>query len=353
MRTWLVTGGAGFIGSNFIRLLLSIYKEDKVINLDSLTYAGNLVNLKDVECSERYEFEKGDICDRHFVSGLFNKYDIHIVVNFAAESHVDRSIEGPEQFLETNIIGTQVLLEASKRAWKINKNDKYCTDYLPERKFIQISTDEVYGSAENGNLFTELTCLSPNSPYAASKAAADLAVLAYFKTYGLPINITRCSNNYGSHQLPEKLIPLMIQNALENKELPVYGNGLQIRDWIHVTDHCYAIIAVAIRGRIGEIYNVGASQEVTNIDVVNRILDYLNKDKGLVRHVNDRLGHDKRYAVNNSKIVSELGWKPTFDFESGLKATIDWYIANQDWLSHAQTQLYREYYNQMYGSKSF
>lgn len=353
MRTWLVTGGAGFIGSNFIKLLLSIYKEDNVINLDSLTYAGNLDNLRDVDFSDRYKFVKGDICDRECVSSLFSKYDIHYVINFAAESHVDRSIEGPEQFLKTNVIGTQVLLEVSKKYWKLNQTDKYCTKYLPDRKFVQISTDEVYGSAEYGNLFTEMTSLSPNSPYAASKAAADLTVLAYFKTYGLPINITRCSNNYGSHQFPEKLIPLMIQNALEDKELPIYGDGLQIRDWIHVTDHCQAIIAVAVRGRIGEVYNIGASQEVANIDVVNRILDYLNKDKGLIRHVDDRLGHDKRYAIDNSKIVSELGWKPNIDFVSGLKSTIDWYIANQDWLSDVKTYAYMEYYNQMYGTKPY
>lgn len=353
MRTWLVTGGAGFIGSTFIKLLLSQHTMDRVINVDSLTYAGNLSNLEEIEAFDRYQFEKGDICDTQFVNLLFEKYDINYVVNFAAESHVDRSIDRPEQFLTTNIIGTQVLLEVSKNSWKLNRDDKYSREYISDRKFVQISTDEVYGSADKGELFVESTNLSPNSPYAASKAGADLVVLAYYKTYGMPINITRCSNNYGAYQFPEKLIPLMIQNALIDRELPVYGDGLQVRDWIHVSDHCRAIETVVLNGVIGEIYNIGANQEFANIEVINNILEYLNKDKKLTMYIKDRLGHDRRYAIDSTKIKEELGWEPMLNFHEGLKATIEWYRQNQLWLEKIKDESYRDYYMKMYGGIKF
>ncbi|PAB59143.1 dTDP-glucose 4,6-dehydratase [Anaeromicrobium sediminis] len=316
MKTLLVTGGAGFIGSNFIRYMIDKYKNYKIINLDLLTYAGNLENLKDIEHNPNYEFIKGDISDKKLVDKIVSK-KVDYIINFAAASHVDRSIEDPEVFIRTNIMGTQVLLDAAK---------KYNIE-----KYVQISTDEVYGSLGKEGLFIEETPIAPNSPYAASKAAADLLVRAYYKTYKLAVNITRCSNNYGPYQFPEKLIPLMIANAYENRELPVYGDGLQIRDWLHVKDHCRAIDLVLHKGKIGEVYNVGGNNEKANIYIVKFILEKLKKSETLIRYVEDRLGHDRRYAIDSSKIQNELGWKPKYDFERGIEETINWYLDNKNW----------------------
>lgn len=307
----LVTGGAGFIGSNFIKYMLNQYKSYQIINLDLLTYAGNLNNLKELEDNVNYQFIKGDICDVQLVEDLL-KDKIDFIVNFAAESHVDRSIKDPAIFVKTNIMGTQVLLDLAR---------KYNI-----KRFIQISTDEVYGSLGKERLFSEDSPLAPSSPYSASKASADLLVKSYYKTFNLPINITRCSNNYGPQQYPEKLIPLMITNALEDKDLPVYGDGLQIRDWLYVEDHCKAIDLVLHKGKIGEIYNIGANNERTNLEIIKFILEYLNKPFSLIKHVKDRPGHDRRYAINFRKIQKELGWEPEYSFEDGLKATIDWYL---------------------------
>ena len=316
MKKLLVTGGAGFIGSNFIKYMIDKYKDYKIINLDLLTYAGNLDNLKDVENNPNYEFVKGDISDKKIVDKIVSK-KIDYIINFAAESHVDRSIEDPEVFLRTNILGTQVLLDAAK---------KYNI-----KKYVQISTDEVYGSLGKEGLFKEETLLAPNSPYSASKTGADLLVRAYYKTYKLPVNITRCSNNYGPYQFPEKLIPLMIANAHKDKELPVYGDGLQIRDWLHVKDHCSAIDLVLHKGKIGEVYNIGGNNEKANIHIVKLILEKLNKSQKLIKYVNDRLGHDRRYAIDSWKIQNELGWKPKYDFERGLEETVKWYLDNEKW----------------------
>jgi dTDP-glucose 4,6-dehydratase len=332
----LVTGGAGFIGSNFIKYMLKEYNDYKIINLDKLTYAGNLENLKDVENNPNYTFVKGDIADREVVEKIFSD-GIDYVVNFAAESHVDRSIEDPAIFLKTNILGTQVLLDAAK---------KYGV-----KKFLQVSTDEVYGSLGETGYFTEQTPLSPNSPYSASKASADLLVKAYHHTYGIPVNITRCSNNYGPYQFPEKLIPLMIINALHDKELPVYGDGLNVRDWLYVEDHCRAIDLVLHKGRIGEIYNIGGNNERTNIEIVKIILRELNKPETLIKYVKDRPGHDRRYAIDSSKIQQELGWKPIYDFGEGMQKTIKWYLDNQEWWSKIITGEYQEYYEKMYGNR--
>lgn len=329
----LVTGGAGFIGSNFIRYMLSTY-DYKIINLDLLTYAGNLENLKDIADDERYHFIKGDICDRELLDVIFNKYDIDVVINFAAESHVDRSIEDPEIFLKTNVLGTQALLDTATAHWKTEPGNKYSREYRDGVKFIQVSTDEVYGELGKEGLFTEETNLAPNSPYSASKAAADLMVRAYHETFGLPVNITRCSNNYGPYQYPEKLIPLMIGNALAGKPLPVYGDGKQIRDWLYVKDHCRAISAVLHKGKDGEIYNIGGNNEKENIEIVKLILNVLGKDEKLITFVADRPGHDRRYAIDNTKITRGLGWSPSYTFEDGIWKTIDWYVNNQDWLYH-------------------
>jgi len=327
----LVTGGAGFIGSNFIKYMLQHY-DYKIINLDSLTYAGNLKNLQDIMDNQHFHFVKGDICNRHLLDELFIQYNVDIVVNFAAESHVDRSIDDPEIFLKTNVLGTQALLAASKNHWKADSLNKHCKTFKQGVKFIQISTDEVYGTLGKEGYFTEETNLAPNSPYSASKAAADLMVRAYSETYGLPINITRCSNNYGPYQFPEKLIPLMITRALEEKKLPVYGDGKQIRDWLHVYDHCRAIDAVLHNGKPGEVYNIGGNNEMENIELVKRILHLLGKSESLVHFVIDRLGHDRRYAIDSNKIATELGWSPIYTFEEGIKQTIDWYIQNKSWL---------------------
>ena len=349
MKNILVTGGAGFIGSNFVKQMLDKEKEfDLLINLDLLTYAGNLENLKEIENDKRYKFIKGDICDRNLVENIFNEYDIDTVVNFAAESHVDRSIEDPEIFLKTNIFGTQVLLDAAKKYWKINPDDKYSKEYKSGVKYLQVSTDEVYGALGKSGMFTETTPLSPNSPYSASKASADMFVRAYYETYALPVNITRCSNNYGPYQFPEKLIPLMINNCKTGKKLPVYGDGMQIRDWLHVSDHCAAIRTVLHKGIVGAVYNIGGNNEKANIEIVKLIIKELGASEDLIEHVKDRPGHDRRYAIDNTKITSQLGWKPEYTFERGIHETIQWYLKNEDWLKNITSGAYEKYYENMY-----
>lgn len=341
MKRILVTGGAGFIGSNFIRFFLNHYECETLVNLDLLTYAGNPENLTEVERDTRYKFVKGNVQDRELVDKLFVQYDIDTVVNFAAESHVDRSITDPEVFLTTNIIGTQTLLEAAKKAWKCHPEGK--REYREGVRYLQVSTDEVYGALGAEGKFTESTPLSPSSPYSASKASADMLVRAYYKTYGLPVNITRCSNNYGPCQFPEKLIPLMIRNALEDQPLPVYGDGLQIRDWLYVDDHCSAICAVLERGVLGEVYNVGGNNEKTNIEIVRLILRELDKPENLITHIQDRPGHDRRYAIDNTKITTTLGWRPVYTFEDGIAKTISWYLHNREWMEHIASGRYHRH----------
>ncbi len=331
----LITGGAGFIGSNFVRYMANNYPDYKIVNLDALTYAGNLENLKDIEEKPNYKFVQGDITDRQFISNLFQKEKFDSVINFAAESHVDRSITDPDIFIKSNIQGTQVLLDESKKS-DVNK-------------FVQVSTDEVYGTLGDIGLFSESTPLAPNSPYSASKASADMLVRSYYETFNMPVNITRCSNNYGPYHFPEKLIPLMIINALSDNNLPVYGDGLNVRDWLHVEDHCQAIDLVLHKGGNGEVYNVGGNNERTNIDIVKTILNYLNKPESLITFVQDRPGHDKRYAIDASKLEQELGWKPKFTFEDGIKQTIDWYLCNQTWWERIINGDYKDYYQQQYG----
>ena len=338
MKNILVTGGAGFIGSNFINYILSSRKDFFIVNLDKLTYAGNLENLKNCESNKNYVFIRGDIVNAELVNYIFEKYEIKYVINFAAESHVDRSISGSEIFFRTNVIGTNVLLEASRR-FKVER-------------FLQISTDEVYGSLGPKGLFTENTPLSPNSPYSASKAAADMMVQAFHHTYGLPTLITRCSNNYGPLQFPEKLIPLMIINTLQNKKLPVYGDGMNVRDWIYVIDHNKAVELVFEQGKPGEVYNIGASNEIPNLEIVKLILKNLGKDKSLIEFVKDRPGHDRRYAIDSSKVQNELGWKPDFNFNSAIKHTIDWYLKNKNWWNKIITGEYQQYYAQQYLNKN-
>jgi len=348
MNTVLVTGGAGFIGANFVYYLLDKYPNIKLVNLDVLTYAGNLNTLASIKDDPRYTFAKGDICDRELVGRLFEKYDFDTVVNFAAESHVDRSITEPEIFLTTNIIGTQVLLDAAKRAWNKEPDNKHCREYNEGMKFLQVSTDEVYGTLGPTGLFTEETPLAPNSPYSASKTSADLLVRAYHETYGFPMNITRCSNNYGPYQFPEKLIPLMINNCQNGKKLPVYGDGLQIRDWLHVEDHCAAIDTVINKGVSGEVYNIGGNNEKANIEIVKLLINALGKDENLIEYVQDRPGHDRRYAIDNTKITTKLGWSPAHTFESGMAETIKWYLENQSWVSQVTSGEYLNYYDKMY-----
>lgn len=348
MKNILVTGGAGFIGSNFVKHMVKTHPECRVVNYDLLTYAGNLENLRDTLERENHIFLRGDIRDRGELERVFVEYEIDTVVNFAAETHVDRSIDEPEVFLTTNIIGTQVLLDIAKNSWKVN-SDKYSREYRPECKYLQISTDEVYGALGAEGYFTEDTSLAPNSPYSASKASADMMVRAYHKTYGLPVNITRCSNNYGPYQFPEKLIPLMINNALEGKELPVYGDGNQVRDWLYVDDHCTAIERVLLSGEIGEVYNVGGNSEKENIEIVKKILETLNKSEGLIKYVKDRPGHDRRYAIDSSKL-RKLGWKPTYSFEEGMEATINWYLENREWMKRVVDGDYMSYYSRLYGN---
>lgn len=349
MKTILVTGGAGFIGSNFVQYMLDRYENYLILNFDALTYAGNLENLKDVSDHPSYHFVKGDVRDREVIEELFNDFDISAVVNFAAESHVDRSIEEPEVFLTTNIIGTQVLLDVAKQYWKIKPDDKYDKEYKEGVKFLQVSTDEVYGALGETGLFTEDMNLLPNSPYSASKASADLIVRSYNKTFGLPVNITRCSNNYGPYQFPEKLIPLMCCNCMNDQSLPIYGDGMQVRDWLHVYDHCSAIDTVLHKGRDGEVYNIGGNNEVANLDIVKLIIDELGKSDDLITYVKDRPGHDRRYAIDNTKITTDLGWAPEYTFEEGIRETIQWYVNNPDWIENVLSGDYAKYYEQMYG----
>ena len=348
MKNVLVTGGAGFIGSNFVKRMLKKHRDIKIVNLDALTYAGNLENLTGVDQHPGYTFIKGDIRDRELVEEIFWDHEIDTVVNFAAESHVDRSIEEPEVFLTTNIIGTQVLLDAAKKRWKVNPEDKYCREYREGVKFLQVSTDEVYGALGETGMFVETTPLMPNSPYSASKAGADLIVRAYGETYGMPVNITRCSNNYGPYQFPEKLIPLMISNCLQQKDLPVYGDGLQIRDWLHVNDHCDAVERVLEKGIPGEVYNIGGNNEKANIEIVKLIIQTLGKSEDLIKYVKDRPGHDRRYAIDNTKITTELGWVPSYTFEEGIRETIEWYLENTKWIDHILSGEYTGYYEKMY-----
>jgi dTDP-glucose 4,6-dehydratase len=334
LKSFLVTGGAGFIGSNFVRLFLEKHKDADLINLDKLTYAGNLESLKDVETNPHYHFYRGDISDAAFVQRLFHEWHFDAVINFAAESHVDRSILGPRVFIDTNVRGTMTLLEAAR-------------EFGVER-FLQVSTDEVYGSLGATGKFTETTHISPNSPYSASKASADMLARGWLKTFNVPALITRCSNNYGPYQFPEKFIPLMVINALQNKDLPVYGDGLNVRDWIFVEDHCEAIDAVLFNGKVGEIYNIGGGNEIRNIDMAKSILKKLGKADSLLKFVKDRPGHDRRYAMDSSKIEIELRWKPNRSFEEGIDETIKWYIDHEGWWKRIVSGEYQNYYKLQY-----
>ena len=337
MKTILVTGGAGFIGSNFVRMVLSEYSDTFVVNLDKLTYAGNLENLTGFLNHTNHKFIKGDICDALLIDKILDEHKIDAIINFAAESHVDRSIRAPKAFIETNIKGTLTLLEAAR-----DRNIG---------RFIQISTDEVYGSLGPEGKFSEDTPLSPNSPYSASKAAADHLVKAFGHTWGLKYNITRCSNNYGPYQFPEKMIPLMINNALNDKELPVYGDGLYVRDWLYVYDHCTAVWKVLTESPPGETYNIGGCNEKTNLEVIDLILNRIGKPKSLIRHVTDRPGHDRRYAIDASKIIRQLNWHPSVGFEEGIEKTIDWYLQNKKWLANVVSGEYQQYYESMYSNR--
>jgi len=378
MKTYLVTGGAGFIGANFVKYLLKKHPYIQLIVLDNLTYAGNLGTIKDDLSDSRATFIKGNINSLKVVKEIFDTYAIDFVVNFAAESHVDRSIENPQLFLKTNILGTQNLLDIAKKLWTIRKDESGYPVFRPWVKFLQVSTDEVYGSLGETGYFTETTPLDPRSPYSASKSAADMIVMAYAETYKMPVNITRCSNNYGPYQFPEKLIPLIIKNILEKKKLPVYGNGSNVRDWLYVDDHCKAIDTVLLQGRTGEIYNIGGHNEMKNIDIVKTIiatvkqlmkenpvyrnaltgsadpqhddLDWMTDDY-LITFVKDRLGHDQRYAIDPEKITKELGWYPETKFKDGIVKTIRWYLENQDWVGKVASGDYQKYYRQMYGNK--
>lgn len=347
----LVTGGAGFIGSNFINNFMAADPDCRVVNLDLLTYAGNLENLKTVENNSGYRFVRGDICDAALVAKLLAEERIDAVVHFAAESHVDRSITGPEIFVRTNVLGTQVLLEESRKHW--------LAKVVPQFRYLQVSTDEVYGSLGDTGFFTEDTPLAPNSPYSASKTGADLLVRAYHETYGFPTLNTRCSNNYGPYHFPEKLIPLMIHNIMHEKPLPVYGDGLNVRDWLHVNDHSIAIETVLKHGRLGQVYNIGGNNEWKNIDIVNLVCDLLDSrlarspgsNRRLITFVKDRPGHDRRYAIDASKMRRDLNWEPSYTFERGIAETIDWYLANQDWVIEVTSGAYRDYYEKMYGGR--
>lgn len=338
MCNLLITGGAGFIGSNFIRYFLGQRPDCSIVNLDKLTYAGNLENLKSVQNYRNYTFVRGSIDNRELLDYIFPKHCIDYVINFAAESHVDRSILGPEVFVETNVKGTQILLDVAK-AHNV-------------KKFVQISTDEVYGELGATGYFTEETPIAPNSPYSASKASADMLCRAYFRTYGFPVIITRCSNNYGPYQFPEKLIPLMIHKALNNEKLPVYGDGTNVRDWIHVLDHCKAIDAVLRKGKAGEVYDIGGNSERQNIEIVKLIIDRLGKSEDVIQFVEDRPGHDKRYAMDISKIKRELKWEPEYVFEIGIVETIEWCLENTEWVRSCISGDYREYYRRNYEERA-
>jgi dTDP-glucose 4,6-dehydratase len=357
VKNILITGGCGFIGSNFVRLALQRLPDCRLVNLDKLTYAGNPRSLADIEIDPRYRFVRGDICDGELVNQLFAEERIDTVVHFAAESHVDRSIQGPAEFIRTNILGTFTLLEAARKAWL--SDPSLLTPH--SSRFLHVSTDEVYGSLGDTGFFTEKTAYDPRSPYSASKASSDHLVSAYHHTYGLPTLITNCSNNYGPYHFPEKLIPLIINNALNGKELPVYGDGKNVRDWLYVEDHCRAILTVLQQGRVGETYNVGGNNEKQNIEVVQTICDLLDEKVGLlacgqprrslIRFVKDRPGHDQRYAIDASKIKTELGWEPSLTFEEGIRHTIDWYLSNPEWVAGVADGSYQEYYDRMYGNR--
>lgn len=396
MKNYLITGAAGFIGANFLKYILNKHKDIFVVVFDKLTYAGNLKNIEEELKDKRVEFVKGDISNNELVENIFSKYDIDYIINFAAESHVDRSIENPKLFLETNILGTQTLLDTAKKFWTIGKDEKGYPIYKEGKKYLQVSTDEVYGSLKKDILegkelifndsdldillenrgevktfgtkfFTEETPLSPKSPYSTSKASADMLVIAYMETYHMPINITRCSNNYGAYQFPEKLIPLIINNVLHGKPLPVYGDGMNVRDWLYVEDHCKGIDIVLEKGRLGETYNIGGFNEETNINIVKLIIDTISRimkneveyrkilktdleniNYNLITYVQDRLGHDARYAIDPSKIVKELGWYPETPFVIGIEKTIRWYLDNQEWLENVTSGDYQKYYEEMY-----
>jgi len=337
MKSLLVTGGAGFIGSNFVRYYLASHPGTRVVNFDALTYAGNLENLREVEDNPQYAFVRGDICDRDAVAEAMKKYEVDAVVHFAAESHVDRSIQGAAVFVTTNVLGTQVMLDAAREQGVT--------------RFLHVSTDEVYGSLGATGRFTETTPLHPNSPYAASKASSDLLVLAAAHTFGFPALVTRCSNNYGPYQFPEKLIPLMIANATDNKPLPVYGQGVNVRDWLYVRDHCTALDAVLERGKAGEVYNIGGNNEWRNIDIVRLLLKELGKPESLITYVKDRPGHDLRYAIDAAKITNELSWRPSVTFEQGLGETVKWYAIHEEWWRRITSGAYREYYREMYENR--
>lgn len=339
-KKMLVTGGAGFIGGNFVHYMVNKYPNYMIVNLDALTYAGNLETCQPVEGKPNYKFVKGDIADREFIFDLFEKEKFDVVVNFAAESHVDRSVKDPEIFIKTNVLGTQVLMDAS-RAYGVER-------------YHQVSTDEVYGDLPLDRpdlFFTEETPLHTSSPYSASKASADLLVFAYHRTFGLPITISRCSNNYGPYHFPEKLIPLMISRALNDENLPVYGNGENVRDWLHVYDHCAAIDLILHKGRVGEVYNVGGHNERTNLEVVRTILKALGKSEDLITYVTDRPGHDLRYAIDPQKLENELGWKPTYNFDTGIAQTIQWYLDNKQWWENIISGEYQNYFEKQYGDR--
>jgi len=379
MKTYLVTGAAGFIGANYLKYILAKHNDIKVVVLDLLTYAGNLGTIAEDIDHTRCEFVKGDICDRELADKLFAQYQFDYVVNFAAESHVDRSIEDPQLFLMTNILGTQNLLDAARRSWVTGKDEQGYPTWREGVRFHQVSTDEVYGSLGAEGFFRETTPLCPHSPYSASKTSADMVVMAYFDTFKMPVSITRCSNNYGPFHFPEKLIPLIIKNILEGLHLPVYGDGTNVRDWLYVEDHCKAIDLVVREGRVGEVYNVGGHNEKQNIEIVQLTIATIHKmmtenpaykevlkkkerdEKGeisidwindsLIKFVNDRLGHDQRYAIDPTKITNELGWYPETKFEVGIVKTIKWYLENQEWVEEVTSGDYQKYYEKMYGNK--
>ena len=354
MTTYLVTGCAGFIGTTFVHYMLKRYTDIRIINLDALTYAGNLENLKDLEDDERHVFVHGNICDAVLVKSLIDQYDPDYIINFAAESHVDRSIANPEIFVTTNVMGTVNLLQRAKEAWY----DAGQKTWKTGKKYVQVSTDEVYGALGAEGFFTETTPINPHSPYSSSKASSDHFVKAFYDTYGMPVNITRCSNNYGQYQFPEKLIPLMINNAKNHKQLPVYGDGMQIRDWLFVEDHCKAIDMVATGGKVGEVYNIGGHNERPNIFIVKTIIAQLSErlhdpeiNESLIKHVEDRLGHDRRYGIDPSKIKADLGWYPETTFEVGIVKTIDWYLEHTEWMDRVTSGEYQKYYEEMYKNR--
>ena len=360
LRTYLVTGGAGFIGSNYIHYMFRKYGDSiRIINVDCLTYAGNLENLKDVADRENYEFHKVNICDSEAIGQIFAENDIDRVVHFAAESHVDRSIKHPEVFVQTNVLGTLVMLNAAKAAWELPDGS-----FREDKKFLHVSTDEVYGSLEeDGTFFYETTPIDPHSPYSASKASSDMLVKAYIDTYHFPANITNCSNNYGPYQFPEKLIPLIINNALQGKKLPVYGDGKNVRDWLYVDDHAKAIDMVQEQGRLGERYNIGGHNEKQNIEIIHIILDTLQEmlpdgdprkelvSENLITYVEDRKGHDRRYAIAPDKIKAEIGWYPETMFKDGIRLTIQWFFEHEDWMKHVTSGDYQKYYEEMYQNR--